>query len=98
MTIVIGLNQSDFVCLRDKIPNDSLLRRVFKPWQNDDESGYVEFKQTGPGIPLIAEFQIHCSKEQGPTAFGLCKKALSKRDSSCQRSIGWADNMKCAAS
>lgn len=56
MKIVIGLNQSDFVCLRDKIPDDSSLRQVFKPWQNDDDkSGYVKFKQTGPGIPLTAE-------------------------------------------
>ena len=30
-------------------PDDSSLRQVFKPWQNDDnESGYDEFKQTGP--------------------------------------------------
>ena len=75
MKIVIGLNQADFVCLRDKIPDDSSLRQVFKPWQNDDdESGYDEFKQTGPGIPLTAEIQIHCSKEEGEQllAFARC--------------------------
>ena len=73
MKIVIGLNQTDFVCLRDKIPDDSSLRQVFKPWQNDYESGYVEFKQTGPGIPLTAEFQIHCSKEQGEQLLAVAK-------------------------
>ena len=75
MKIVIGLNQTDFVCLRDKIPDDSSLRQVFKPWQNDDdESGYVEFKQTGPGIPLTAEIQIHCSKEEGEQLLAFAKK------------------------
>jgi hypothetical protein len=74
MKIVIGLNQTDFVCLRDKIPTDSSLWQVFKPWQNDDESGYVEFKQTGPGIPLTAEFQIYCSKEQGEQLLAVAKK------------------------
>ena len=75
MKIVIGLNQADFVCLRDKIPDDSSLRQVFKPWQNDDnESGYDEFKQTGPGIPLTAEIQIHCSKEEGEQLLAFAKK------------------------
>ena len=75
MKIVIGLNQTDFVCLRDKIPDDSSLRQVFKPWQNDDdESGYDEFKQTGPGIPLTAEIQIHCSKEEGEQLLAFAKK------------------------
>jgi hypothetical protein len=75
MKIVIGLNQTDFLCLRDKIPDDSPLRQVFKPWQNDeDENGYVEFKQSGPGIPLTAEFQIHCSKEEGEQLLAFAKK------------------------
>ena len=75
MKIVIGLNQADFVCLRDKIPDDLSLRQVFKPWQNDDnESGYDEFKQTGPGIPLTAEIQIHCSKEEGEQLLAFAKK------------------------
>ena len=75
MKIVIGLNQTDFVCLRDKIPDDSSLRQVFKPWQNDDdESGYDEFKQTGPGIPLTAEIQIHCTKEEGEQLLAFAKK------------------------
>jgi len=80
MKIVIGLNQADFVCLRDKIPDDSSLRQVFKPWQNDDdESGYVEFKQTGPGIPLTAEIQIHCSKRRANSFWPLQRSIVQAR-------------------
>ena len=98
MKIVIGLNQTDFVCLRDKIPDDSSLRQVFKPWQNDDdESGYDEFKQTGPGIPLTAEIQIHCSKEEGEQLLALLgglSVALTQILEFAFRSSRWPGTMR----
>lgn len=75
MKITIGLNQADFDCLRGNVSEDSPLWQVFKPWQKDDESGYMDFKHASPGImPLTAEFHIYCSKEEGEQLLAIAKK------------------------